>query len=146
LVILQWLKVIDWTIPASGARAERQARALSLILISILGGFAGSLSSIISIYSTSKWEGYLHPHSIQDGQSPMVIVFTLPICTLTGSILALCWARIIRRVPTDRLWASIFRYSGENRIGNCALAILFLLFYFALILAIGFFITWQILY
>jgi hypothetical protein len=107
-------------------------------LSGLVGSLAGNASAITAMMFALWWACHIGDQVCHDGQAGMGLIVTVPAGSLFGSIISSVWTRLISRVPAEKPWASIFRYSGPNRLANwvCA-AVIQMLFWSILTLILA---------
>jgi hypothetical protein len=95
------------------------------LLLGTLGGAMGEVVAI-SVYgpAESSWCREMSARGSHcDGQGPLILIFTIPICALLGSCVSTIWTAYSLRTPAQKTHASVFIYRGEKRALNVAVAI-----------------------
>jgi hypothetical protein len=126
---------LHWIPPRCG---EASAPKIHYVIIGLLGGLAGEFVAVSSLVIGEWWICYTQHQLCNDGQGGIVLVFTIPALSLMGGTVALIWTRISLRIPAERPWASVFRYSGPSRLINWSFAIAIQLIFWTLFM-VGFY-------
>jgi len=114
----------------SGLKMQKAGTNLKLAFwkkmsLGILGGIAGEVMSIAMYWlADSSWcRDMSSQGSYCDGQGPMVLVYTVPLSAILGSCDSMLWTCCSVAMPSNRSWASIFSYRGNNKALNVGFAI-----------------------
>lgn len=83
--------------------------------LGLLGGIAGEFVAISSLFIGEWWICKTRGQLCYDGQGGMALVVTIPALSVIGSVAAIVWTWFTLRIPTERLGASIFAYTGPSR-------------------------------
>jgi hypothetical protein len=108
-----------WRIPGKDGKSDRKVH---YVLLGLIGGLAGEFTAVISLFISTWWACRTGNQVCHDGQAGMVLIVTIPVLSFLGSILSLVWTWISLGFASNRLWASLFRYDGPNRLLNRVLA------------------------
>lgn len=113
---------------------DRKLSFWKKVFLGILGGFAGEIAAIAVLpLAESKWCRNMSAQGSHcDGQGPLVLIFTVPLCAILGSCASMLWTWISVGIPAHKPWASIFSYSGRNRALNVAFAVAIQALYWAI--------------
>ena len=119
-----WIGLLIACVPAGLAFASApRLRRRQYFVGGLLGGVAGEFCGVGSLF-LSLWIGCLGQGQFcNTAQGDMGLIVTVPVGSLLGSLLALCWTWITLRIPEKSPWASVCSYSGANRMWNWACAI-----------------------
>ncbi len=104
------------------------------VLLGIIGGIVGEITAVAMFYpAESSWCRDMYAQgSYCDGQGPLVLILTIPLCAILGSCAAILWTWYSLRIRANNPWASIFSYCGRNRALNVGLAVSFQTVYWAI--------------
>ena len=104
------------------------------VFLGILGGIVGEITAIaMSFPAESSWcKDMSAQGSYCDGQGPMVLILTVPLCAILGSCASIFWTWYSLRIPANNPWASVFSYCGSNRTLNVGFAVAFQTVYWAI--------------
>ncbi len=80
-----------------------------------------------------------------DGQSPLVLGITVPLCAVVASSISTLWTWYSFRMPPSSPWASVFTYVGGNRTRNVACAAAIQAVYWAIFAFAGYCLTRNLL-
>jgi len=99
-----------------------------------VGGLVGAIASIAALYSAEpQWCADMSAKgSYCDGQGGLILIFTLPVATVVGVIVAMLWSWSSLRISANSPWTSVFSYRGENRAKNVGIAIAIQIAYWAI--------------
>lgn len=116
------------------AGIDRKLTFWKKIILGILGGLAGEIAAIAVLpLAESKWCRDMSAQGSHcDGQGPLVLIFTVPLCAILGSCASMLWTWISVGIPAHKPWASIFSYCGGNRALNMAFAVAIQALYWAI--------------
>lgn len=109
-----------WKIPPDGRRPERE---IPYVRLGVLGGLAGNFIAVSSLFLASWWSCQMGTQLCHDGQTGMLLIFTVPFFSFLGSTLSLIWTWLGLGMDSTKLFASVFIYNGPNRKLNVAQAI-----------------------
>ena len=104
------------------------------LLFGALGGVIGEVIAI-AVYrpAEASWcRDMAAQGSYCDGQGPLILAFTVPLCGIIGSCVATVWTWFSLRISSESPYASVFSYRGENRARNAAIAVAVQLAYWSL--------------
>lgn len=107
-----------WKIPAHDGRPEMRIPLLRLIFAGWLGSFAGVILSFLSLFVAGYWDHLQYPDRVQDGQAPLALIFSAPVCGILGSVFALVGVRLFSCSSNERLWCAPSMYSGQRQLTN----------------------------
>lgn len=110
----------------SAKRDDRpKARLLEESVLGILGGLVGEITAIAIFPSAeSNWCRDMSAQgSYCDGQGPLVLIPTVPLCAILGSCASIFWTWYSLRIRANAPWASVFSYCGRNRALNVGFAV-----------------------
>ncbi len=95
------------------------------VFLGILGGLVGEITAIaVYLPAESKWCRDMSAQgSYCDGQGPLVLILTVPLCAILGSCVSLLWTWCSLGIRANNPWASVFSYCGRNRALNVGLAV-----------------------
>lgn len=124
----------NWSVSIAG---KEEALKIPYWRLSLIGGICGECTAVCSLFFATEWSCFKGQQLCHDGQTGMVLILTVPLFSVLGSVFALLWTWITLRVPAERLYASILTYSGPRRILNriIGLAVVFGIWMLALLLA-----------
>ena len=120
----------NWMVPATPSLAESKVHYLWL---SLFGGLAGVLAALVSLVAGEWWICYSERQLCYDGQGGLVLIATIPVLAFCGAFASLLWTWLTLRIAPTKLWASIFRYSGQYRYLNRAYSVLVPIFFWVFI-------------
>src|SRR6266568_1202223 len=103
---------------------RRNPRMWQYLVVSLLGGFAGVVTTIVATVAEVDWDCSHRGRDCHDGQSGMIMMLTVPFMFVLGILASLIWTWITCRVPSNRLFASVFTYSGSRPWTNGILSLL----------------------
>ena len=106
---------------------EEETRKVPYVKLGLIGGICGECLAVCSLFFASEWSCLKGQQLCHDGQTGMVLILTVPLFSVLGSIIALFWTWITLRVPGERVYASIFAYSGPRRSLNRVIGLVFVL-------------------
>jgi hypothetical protein len=109
-----------WFIPSEDGQPPRKVH---YVLLGVAGGLCGEIVAVASLSFGEWWICFTQHQLCNDGQGGIALVFTLPVLSFFGSLLALAWTWVSLRIASDSVFASVFRYSGRKRWGNWLVAI-----------------------
>jgi hypothetical protein len=100
-------------------------RKIPYASLGLVGGLMGEFTAVSSLSLGTWWWCLKGSQVCHDGQAGMVLIFTVPALSFFCSVLSLLWTWASLRIPSNNPFASVFRYSGSNRLLNwtCAIAI-----------------------
>jgi hypothetical protein len=101
-------------------------------ILGLAGGLAGGFTAVFSLVLGMAWFCYKQYAVCHDGQAGFALIFTIPMLSMFGSGLSLLWTRWTLQGARNRLWASIFCYSGQWPGLNFIGAIVIQLVYWAI--------------
>ena len=104
------------------------------VLLGSLGGFVGEILAV-AVYplAESAWcRDEFAQGSYCDGQGPLVLIFTLPLCAIVGSCVSMIWSWYSFGIRADTPWASVFSYCGSSRARNLGFAVAVQIMYWAI--------------
>ncbi len=101
-----------WTILLA---REEGIRKIPYVKLGLIGGICGECSAVCSLFFATEWSCFKGQQLCHDGQTGMVLILTVPLFSVLGSVIALFWTWITLRVPVERIYASILTYSGSRR-------------------------------
>jgi hypothetical protein len=103
--------------------ASQRTNRRQYLVAGLLGGLAGEFSGVASLL-LSLWFGCRSQgQSCNTAQGDIGLIFTAPMGAMLGCVFAMWWTyATLKRSPSNP-WASVFRYSGQERFKNCAFAI-----------------------
>ena len=103
------------------------------VFLGILGGIVGEITAIAMLFpAESSWCRDMSAQgSYCDGQGPMVLILTVPLCAILGSCASIFWTWFSLRIRANNPWASVFSYCGRNRALNVGFAIAIQAIYWA---------------
>jgi uncharacterized membrane protein HdeD (DUF308 family) len=123
----------------SGLKMQNEATGLKLgfwkkVFLGILGGIVGEITAIAMFYpAESSWCRDMYAKgSYCDGQGPLVLILTIPLCAILGSCASILWTWYSLRIRANNPWASVFSYCGRNRTLNVGIAIAIQALYWAI--------------
>ncbi len=95
------------------------------VSLGILGGLVGEITAIAIFPSAeSNWCRDMSAQgSYCDGQGPLVLIPTVPLCAILGSCASIFWTWYSLRIRANAPWASVFSYCGRNRALNVGFAV-----------------------
>ena len=95
------------------------------VFLGVFGGAAGQITAIAMLFpAESSWCRDMYAQgSYCDGQGPLVLIFTVPLCAILGSCAAILWTWYSLRIRANSPWASVFSFCGGNRALNLGLAV-----------------------
>ena len=90
------------------------------VILGILGGLAGEITAFAVFFlAESNWCKDMNSQGSHcDGQGPLVLILTVPLCGMIGSCASMLWTWVSIAIPANKPWASVFSYSGGNRAPN----------------------------
>jgi hypothetical protein len=104
------------------------------VFLGILGGIVGEITAVaMFLPAESSWCSDMFAQgSYCDGQGPMVLILTVPVCAILGSCISTLWTWFSLRIRANNPWASVFSYCGKNRALNLGFALAFQTVYWAI--------------
>jgi hypothetical protein len=87
-------------------------------MISWVGSFSGVIFAFLSFFAADEWDYMKYPDHVRDGQAGLALIFSGPMCALLGVALGATAYRLFLCVPTERLSAAPWMYSGNHRTAN----------------------------
>jgi len=120
------LKASDrmWSISVGSGE---EIRKVPYVRLGLIGGICGECSAVCSLFFATEWSCIKGQQLCHDGQAGMVLILTVPLFSVLGSVIAMLWTWITLRVPVKRIYASIFTYSGPRRNLNRGIGLAFVL-------------------
>jgi hypothetical protein len=118
-VRFSWIAILIACFPSfftflSASTPRRWYYASAGLLGGLAGEFCGAGSLFLSLFLSCRGE----PKPCNSAQGDMGLLITLPLGSFLGSLIALGWTWTSLRIPHHSVWASVFSYSGPNRIRN----------------------------
>jgi len=104
------------------------------VSLGILGGLVGEITAVAMLYPAgSSWCRDMYAQgSYCDGQGPLVLILTVPLCAVLGSCASVLWTWYSFRIRANNPCASVFSYCGRNRALNLGFAVAFQAVYWAI--------------
>jgi hypothetical protein len=123
-VWLSWIAVLIACLPTVGVFAiAPKRRRWQYVVAGLLGGVAGEFCGVGSLFLSLWLDCRGQGPSCNTAQGDMGLIITVPVGSLVGSLLALCWTWVTLRIPSESPWSSVCCYSGPSRIQNWTYAI-----------------------
>ena len=95
------------------------------VSLGILGGIIGEITAI-AMYrpAESSWcKDMSAQGSYCDGQGPLVLILTVPLCAIFGSCASMLWTWYSLGISANNPSVSVFSYRGKNRLLNVVIAV-----------------------
>jgi hypothetical protein len=88
--------------------------------LGILGGIVGEITAIAMFFQAQSigCRDMYTKGTHCDGQAPLVLILTVPLCGILGSCASILWTWYSLRIRANNPWASVFSYCGRNRALN----------------------------
>jgi len=95
------------------------------VFLGILGGIVGEITAIAMSFPAESrlCRDMSAQGSHCDGQEPMILILTVPLCAILGSCVSIFWTWYSLRIRANHPWASVFSYCGSNRALNVGFAV-----------------------
>ncbi|MGA3008863.1 MAG: hypothetical protein ABSD72_01250 [Terracidiphilus sp.] len=126
-ILLAVSRVIGWSLKTSPQEEAADVRLgfWKNVFLGALGGFVGEVMAVAMLYpAESSWCRDMYAQgSYCDGQGPLVLILTVPLCAIIGSCTAIIWTWYSLGIRANNPWASVFSYRGRNRALNVGLVI-----------------------
>jgi hypothetical protein len=146
LVVLHLCGTIRWTTPAHGSSPEVGLSSIRLMMISWLGSFIGVIFAFLSFLAADQWDYMRYPDHVRDGQTGFALIFSGPMCALLGVVLVAAACRLFLCVPTERLSAAPWMYSGNHRTANRSTVASLLAVQLSVLFICSFFLNWLLVH
>jgi hypothetical protein len=146
LVVLHLCGAIRWTMPSHGTSPEAGLSAIRLMMISWIGSFIGVIFAFLSFFAADEWDYMRYPDHVRDGQTGFALIFSGPICAVIGVALGAAAYRLFLCVPTERLSAAPWMYSGRHRTANRSTVASLLAVQLGILSTCSFFLNWLLVH
>jgi hypothetical protein len=118
-----WIALFIALVPTLFVTIAVETHRWLYAIAGLLGGVAGGFCGAASLFLSFSFACRDQVQGCNSAQGDMGLLFTFPLGSFVGCLLALAWTKLTLGIPEQSPWSSVCRYSGPSSLRNWAYAI-----------------------